>query len=524
MSIKFKELSSIRVNILSWYPFEKQSTILEIGNSCKEITEFLKTKCKEVVSIENIKEKEIKNEFDYVLLNNVEEQKDNLSELIKYANIKAKENGVILVITDNKLGLKACNCSNSNIEKNFVTKKEIENCAKQTKFKNSKFYYPLPNYKFTNVIFTDKHAPDEQSILRDLTIYEEDEILAFDERKKFIDLIKEDVNLFSVFANSYLVEISNKPDNEIEFVSFGNSRKEQYRMKTIMKNDMVEKYPSNKKAERHLNQIKSNIEILNKAKINILDEAKENFVQSKVIKQVKTFDKILINLAKEKKFEELIEKIKEYSKKLEEKFEKTEDTTNTIFEKYNITIDKIKKEKLNFIKYGIYDLIFQNAFCIDNEIYFYDQEWIEKDVPFEFIIYRSINYLVNSSEIIDRDELYSAIGITKYIKEFEKLEEILQKQITDEAIWTMHANNHTTIQNLKDTCTHYNNLRNIEIEKNRQKDEEIRQKDEEIKQLNETIKKRETEIQYMINSKSWKITKPLRYIYQKIDKNGRNKR
>ena len=515
MDIKYKELSSIRTNILNWYPFDAESTILEIGNSCIEITKFLETKCKKIVSIENI-EKEINEEFDYILLNNVEEQKYNLSELIKYANNKVKENGVILVITDNKLGLKACNCSNSNIGKKLVTKKEIENCAKQTKFKNIKFYYPLPNYKLTNVIFTDKHVPDEQSILRDLTLYEEDEILAFDERKKFIDLIKEDINLFSVFANSYLVEISNRPDNEIEFVSFGNSRKEQYRMKTIMKSDIVEKYPSNKKAEKHLNQIKLNIEILKKAQINLLDEAKENFIQSKVVRQAKTFDKILINLAKEKKSEEIVEKINDYSKNLEEKFEKSEDITNTIFEKYNITVEKEKKEKLNFIKYGIYDMIFQNAFCVNNEMYFYDQEWIEKDVPFEFIIYRSINYLSNSSEIINRDELYSAIGITDYIKEFEKLEEILQKQIVDETIWSIHAGNHTTIQNLKDTCTHYKNLRNIEIEKNRQKDEEI-------KLLNETIKTRETEIQYMINSKSWKITQPLRNINQRINKNERKK-
>ena len=111
--------------------------------------------------------------------------------------------------------------------------------------------------------------------------------------------------------------------------------------------------------------------------------------------------------------------------------------------------------------------------------------------------------------------MYNAIGITQFVKLFGKLEETLQKQIVDETIWSIHANNYTTIQNLKDTCTHYKNLKNIEIEKNKQKDEEI-------KQLNATIQTREAEIQYMLNSKSWKITKPLRYVYKKLGKENNN--
>ncbi len=514
MNIEFEKLSSIRTNILNWYPFDAESTILEIGNNCEEIDEFLKAKCKKVVLIENIG-KRVNEKFDYILLNNIEEQNNKLEELIKYANNKIKDDGTILVIADNKLGLKACNYNNSNIDKNYVTKKEIENCAKQTKFKNIKFYYPLPNYKYTNAIFTNKHVPSEESILRDLTIYEDDEILAFDERKKFIELIKEDTNLFSIFANSYLVEISNKPDNEIEFVSFGNSRKEKYRMKTIMKKDIVEKYPINEKETKHLEQIKKNIGILKNEGINILDEIKEDHIESKIIREVKTFDKILIKYSKELENKKLIEGIKNFEKELKNKLEKSTDIKETVFEKNNVKITKEQKEKLTFIKYGIYDLIFQNAFYIDEEIYFYDQEWIEENIPFEFIMYRSINYLANSSEFVNRDELYNAIGITQFVKLFGKLEETLQKQIVDETIWSIHANNHTTIQNLKDTCTHYKNLRDIEIEKNKQKDEEI-------KQLNATIQTREAEIQYMLNSKSWKITKPLRYVYKKLGKENNN--
>ena len=514
MKLDLQKLADIKENILNWYPFKEESSILQIGEECNQITELLNKKCKIVKSIKTSRE-QVEGEFDYCLINSAEEQQESLEVLLKYANTKTKDDGTILITTDNKFGLQNININIT--EKNLPTKKKIEQYAKETKFKNIKFYYPLPNYKLPNVIFTDAHGPSSESILRDLTIYDENDIIVIEERKKYVEIIKEDPQLFSFFANSYLVEISNSKDNEIELVTFGNSRKPEYRMITTMKKEVVEKAPVNEKSEKHLNQIKSNIEILKKSDIKILDEVKENCVQSKVVREAKTLDKVLIELAKEKQYDELIQTIKKYSEELTKKLKKSNDKENTVFEKYNIKISKPKKEKLNFVKYGLYDLIFQNAFCIDKQIYFYDQEWIEENIPFEFIMYRAINYLANSSKIIDRDELYSAIEITSYIKEFEKLEEILQKQIIDETIWAIHANNHTTIQNIKDTCTHYKNLKNIEIEKNRQKDEEI-------KQLNTMIQTREAEIQYMLNSKSWKITKPLRYVYKKIGKdNERNK-
>ena len=514
MKLDLQKLSDIKENILNWYPFKEESSILQIGEKCKQITELLNKKCKIVKSIKTSSE-QIEGQFDYCLINSAEEQQESLETLLKYANTKTKNEGTILITTDNKFGLQNININIT--EKNLPTKKKIEHYAKETKFKSIKFYYPLPNYKLPNVIFTDIHGPSSESILRDLTIYDENDIIAIEERKKYIEIIEEDPQLFSFFSNSYIVEISNHEDNEIELVTFGNSRKPEYRMITIMKKDIVEKMPVDKNSQKHLEQIKSNIEILKKSNIKILDEVKENCIQSKVIREEKTLDKVLIKLAKEKQYDKLIETIKEYSKELTKKLEKSDNKENTVFEKYNITISKSKKEKLNFIKYGLYDLIFQNAFYIDKQIYFYDQEWIEENTPFEFIMYRAISYLANSSKIIDRNELYNATGITNYIKEFEELEEILQKQIIDETIWTIHANNHTTIQNLRDTCIHYKNLRDIEMGKNRQKDEEI-------KQLNTIIQTRENEINTMKNSKSWKITKPLRYLCKKIGKdNERNK-
>ena len=48
----FYHLTPIRKNILNWYPFEKESTILEIGAGMGAITGAICEKGKEVVSVE----------------------------------------------------------------------------------------------------------------------------------------------------------------------------------------------------------------------------------------------------------------------------------------------------------------------------------------------------------------------------------------------------------------------------------------------------------------------------------------
>ena len=48
----FYHLTPIRKNILNWYPFKKDSDVLEIGAGMGAITEALCEKCANVVSVE----------------------------------------------------------------------------------------------------------------------------------------------------------------------------------------------------------------------------------------------------------------------------------------------------------------------------------------------------------------------------------------------------------------------------------------------------------------------------------------
>lgn len=550
-------LDSIRKNIINWYPFRENSNILEINGDFGEITEELSEQAQKLITIEKSKQKaetiktrlneknnvtiivgKIKDidlniieeniKFDYVLINGVEEKEELLEDYLEFIKKYIKEDGIILFTADNKFGLKTYNINFEEPEegKHYISKSKIEEILPQYGLNNYKFYYPLPNYKTPNVIFTDKHMPNRESILRDLTLYNKEDILVFDERQRYKEIIKEQKELFKFFANSFLVEIKNNEDdkdnkNDIEFISFGNSRKEKYRMKTVMLQDVVYKQNVSNIGKEHLNRIKNNIDILNNSNINILDSYDDNKIYSRLIREenAKSLDKILIEMFDKGNKDEFYNLIEKFYKELSDKLIRKENNEEqTVFEKYNIAISEQANNKLQYVEKGMYDLIFQNCFYIDDKFYFYDQEWEENNLPIEFIIYRAINYLANSKKEIDRNKIYERFQINEYIETFEELEQKLQKEIKNEFIWKMHAENHTTVQNVYDTQVHYRNLKNLaenELENERKlkegKEAEITIRDKQIENLS-------TQINYMKNSKSWKFTRIFRRIKTNINK------
>ena len=68
----------------------------------------------------------------------------------------------------------------------------------------------------------------------------------------------------------------------------------------------------------------------------------------------------------------------------------------------------------------MWDMIFSNCFYIDNEFYFFDQEWNEKNLPIEYILYRTIMYTDGLQQFIKIEELFEKYGINQYIEIFKQ--------------------------------------------------------------------------------------------------------
>ena len=255
---------------------------------------------------------------------------------------------------------------------------------------------------------------------------------------------------------------------------------------------------------------------MNESGIKTLDSYEKEKIISKFVSNVKTYDKILLEYLEKEDNEAFFEKIRDYKKFLIEKLGKinyNDIKENNIFTKYEVKIEENIANKFNFVKNGLWDMIFQNIFYIENEMYFYDQEWYDENVPVEYIIYRTIAYFANAHEYIKTEELYNKLELSEYINIFEELDAKIQLEIRNEKMWKLH-NSTKTGQTLLDS---YKNLQNEYDEYTKKikivKTEEILLENEKLKNENDNLKQIN---QKMLNSTSWKLTKPVRWLGKKI--------
>lgn len=255
---EFEQLFTDRGFLLAWYPFNKDAEILEIGGGVGALTGILCKKAKKVVTVEkkqkraeiikrrykNVQNLEVvhanyinlsyQKKFDYIVVHDI------FGYVKKYIKKESpyeyffscligmlKDNGIILLATENRLGVKYFSGAIEDYSNKFFvgldnfdgydvihtpTKKELQTWMESCGLFHYKFYYPFPNNIFPTEIFTD----DSLKYMLYGGKSEEtgwNRFELFDEREMFETLQREGV--VQNFANAFLVEISQK-DNLAE--------------------------------------------------------------------------------------------------------------------------------------------------------------------------------------------------------------------------------------------------------------------------------------------------------------------
>lgn len=315
----FYHLTPIRKNILNWYPFKKDSEVLEIGAGMGAITEVLCDKCKNVVSVELSKNRaksiEIRNKakenlelivanlndidfgerkFDYITLIGVYEyaalytNTDNpYVDFLNNIKKLLKPDGKLLIAIENKFGMKywlGAPEDHTNIVYDGITgyepsekvrtfgKEELKEILKKCGFENMKFYYPLPDYKLPSLIFSDDYLPTEETIENYIPYYYEQTQVEFDEKKVYKEIIKN--KMFDFFANSFLVETSRQEIEtkvelkDIKLIPISEASKrfydKDYSKKDIYLREKQELKSRNLELQKELEKMKNENQVLKK--------------------------------------------------------------------------------------------------------------------------------------------------------------------------------------------------------------------------------------------------------------------
>ena len=134
----------------------------------------------------------------------------------------------------------------------------METLVRESGFKYTYFYYPMPDYKLPTVVYSEKYLPENENMLNVKPYYiPNNNSIVAQENKIYKDIIQNGV--FEFFANSYLVECSDiEKIGEVTFASLSNRRPKEYQIITrCIQNRKMEKYSVNLiNGISHISQIK----------------------------------------------------------------------------------------------------------------------------------------------------------------------------------------------------------------------------------------------------------------------------
>ena len=371
------------------------------------------------------------------------------AQLLSIAADLLSENGHLVAALPNKLGLKYfAGCREDYFGAPFTSvedyhfhkgmrtfaKRELAELLKESGFEKTDWYYPYPDYRFANMIYSDAYLPHAGELHTNLCNYDQERYVFFDETKAFDTLIKE--GLFGEMANSFLV-IAGKEKQDVcdlpSYMKFSAERKKEFAIRTEILgsegNYRVKKSPLFEEGWAHTQSLSQKAESLNAcfAPVNIAVRAPEVFIEGQSLQE------IMECLVMQKKFDEVTALLKEYQRRILSAatgtFEKTKDFIK-------IFGDADLPDGLMATEVSDIDLIFSNLFAgaDKNKWTAIDYEWtFFFPVPVHFVLYRAYffaHHQITSCEPLELPKLWALAGIDEHeIAAYEQMERHFQQYV-----------------------------------------------------------------------------------------------
>lgn len=460
-------LSDIRENLLEWYPIRKHAKILEIGAGCGALTGLLSSKAEKVVCIELSKKRSLINayknadcsnvtiyvgnfkdiepnlteQFDYITLIGVLEYSSLYLEgenpylkMLETAKRHLADDGRLIIAIENKMGLKYWNGAaedhtgrigsglNDYSEGEGVrtfSKRELTELIKKAGIKCHRMYYPTPDYKLPEAIYSESFQPGPGDIRNYGKDYDMPRFYQFNDAA-VSDQICED-KMFSYFSNSFLIA-AGEDKEEFLFEKYGRCRRDRFQIRTeiIKKNGekFVKKTALHKDAKEHILKIKENERKWTNRLPNI--QCVEGYLDcgSYVTPYIngQDLDKIFYYCRHDSAA--FIEQFKYFIGN----FLTPDDKELIPFEVSPEFIQVFGEHRLDgkkSLKYTNIDLIFSNLkMSDDGRMYAFDYEWcFDFSIPFEYVIWRAAwrlheQYKPYFRDVLRKEDFMTAIGIS----------------------------------------------------------------------------------------------------------------
>ena len=443
-------LSPVRRNLLKWYPFGPKDKVLEVGAGCGALTGLLcqisgkvtaleysrqramitamrHRQCKNLeVIVGGLQDYVTRKKYDYITVIGVLEYAGKFyggenpykSFLLRIKEF-LKPDGALILAIENKIGIKyLCGAKEDHTERMFesihnyphtngvktFSKRELSDLLNVSGFNDLEWYYPLPDYKLPQQIFSDDMLPSDPDSIWNL--FPKGSRGKYMMSEKRLAKTLTDAGLFGEFANSFLViaraEKNLKRSKCMRFIGANMERKSKYRInKKVYRNGRKKQFifsPDNNEGVEFLNEFIKRETLAKKyfgkeAKVVTARKEDNNLIYPYI-----TFPNMIELLARS-----ISDGDSEFGRKwIDEyiQFLYKLPADNCIPEEFmralGISPDDIPKP-VYCLNCGIIDCITHNI-LIDqgsNKYYIIDNEFIyDFPIPTDFIIWRAISTLV----------------------------------------------------------------------------------------------------------------------------------
>ena len=441
----FYHLSSMRTSVLNWYEFQEGASLLEIGGEFGALTGLFCDRCQKVVTVEyglykaqaiqeryknrdNLEiyagvaeEMRFDASFDYIVMIGCMERQCGGSRepgvYVSYLNnIKRflKPGGKILLAVENRYGLRYfCGEKEAYTKLPFgginpylgqgkgytFGKEELKGILSVAGLNEQKFYYPLPDYKLTQMVYTDEYLPQKDLGERLLFYHTDSSTMVTAEQWLYRDII--DNGVFPFFANSFLVECSTEGEmgNTI-FAAVTTDRGRKHGLATTIHHFPKEKGQKlvNKRAlyaegEGSIWKVYENMMALKERGVPIVPHEWKGGTISMPFVPGPTCSDYLRKLAAigdREQFEFIFEQI---YKNILLSSEAVSSEKNALLQYCQSDAERLPSIDFGIILKRCYiDMVPFNCFFIDGKLYYFDQEFVRENYPALYSMYRALMY------------------------------------------------------------------------------------------------------------------------------------
>ena len=423
--IDFEEklkMSPLADSELNWYEFRSGANILKINPDGEKVPEG-----------------EL---YDYVICPDVIEREEYPEDALARWLSFLKPEGTLIFSCDNRFGLKYfCGTPDKQTGIPFMgingyfagehegrsfSKQELITILERVGIRNYRFYYPVPDERFPQIIFTDDSENVTNTLERLIDYnYSDSEMLGL-EHRIFKEVISDKALGFC--SNSFFLEVTKKGKlSDIETAVVTTDRGKKYAMTTsLRKSGRVIKRPLSEEGVEHLKKLCDyTTELIKKGVPVVETHVKEDEYGAYI--EMPYIDAEPLSLYLDK----LVKNDREEFVRL-----------------FDLIYESIKNSYTEKTGRVFIDLAPCNCFYMEGEspLLFYDQEFvIEKSTP-EFAMYRTIKYYFASSkaarEAWSMEELAGRYKISQeMIDTFEKQESEFINSVrnTDDLKWLYEA-------------------------------------------------------------------------------------